>query len=145
MFIYIFIYIYILTWKIFSRVLSQFLYFYISIFLPALHVDQTYFISNSYARFCITQIRRTSWLTEHLSSMETCGHMEFLPRGHDRELKKKKMGRLSMSWLTGIHVITSDDTFPHRTKVSRCAHRESIFLDESAALSRKANKGNDGA
>jgi len=22
--------------------------------------------------------------------METCGHMEFFPRGHDRELKKKK-------------------------------------------------------
>jgi len=61
------------------------------------------------------------------------------------QVKKKKMGRLSVSWLSGIYVITGDDTFPYRTKVSWCANREGIFLNESAVLSRKANKGNDGA
>ncbi|KYM80697.1 hypothetical protein ALC53_08866 [Atta colombica] len=61
------------------------------------------------------------------------------------QVKKKKMGRLSVSWLSGIYVIIGDDTFPYRTKVSWCANCEGIFLNESAVLSRKANKGNDSA
>lgn len=121
----------------------------INFFINVLNVDQTYFMSNSYVQF---HIKLTRAIFYNASSENFLIDRTFIfdrisfSRAWSRsELKRKKMGRLSVSWLTGIHIIIGDDTFPHQTKVSRCAHNKGIFLDESAALSRKANKGNDAA
>lgn len=56
-------------------------------------------------------------------------HEEFLPRGDQPRTARLKMGRLSMSWLTGIHVITSDDAFPRQTNTLSTLSTVSNGLD----------------
>lgn len=86
--------------------------------------------------FTRCKLQEPSRLIKHSSLTDTLEHAEFLlhavwSRNASTEeeeklytyiytyIYKNRSTAASVSWLTGIRVITGDDTFPHRTKASR--------------------------